>query len=41
MWGRGSFGLVEKKERLYEIKVAATGGSDEDKKLPPSKGISS
>ena len=35
MWGRGSFGFVEKGEWFDEIKVAASSGSGEGEKLSP------
>lgn len=35
MWGRGSFGFVEKGERLGEVRVAASGGTGGGEKLSP------
>lgn len=33
MWGKGSFGFVEKGEKPDEIKIAASAGSGEDKQI--------
>lgn len=37
----GNFGFVEKGERLDEVKLSASSGSDEGEKVSPSEGISS